>query len=303
MDEIQRIDTDRIEPHIRRRYMRATLIAVGGNGLLLGAKGLVAWMTGSSAIYADAANSASDVIYSVLMMIGLWLAIQPADAGHPHGHRRIEPLVGLAIGVAMALAGIEAVRMGIVTWRAGPRRVTSIWAPVVLCLAMVVKIAMYYAVRRLGRAVRSPALLASARDNLADVLTSGTAIVGVLVNRLGIPLADPVAALLVSLCIFQSAWEVLRESFRDLVGGAASPELTRAVIEAARSVPGVLGMDKAIVEYVGPQVRVDVHINMQSGATLDEVHRVSHAVRAAVEAIEGVDHAFVHVEPMRETQP
>jgi len=297
MDEIQRIDADRVEPHIRRRYTRATLIAVGGNGLLLGAKGLGAWMTGSSAIYADAANSASDLVYSVLMMIGLWLAIQPADAGHPHGHRRIEPLVSLAIGVMMALAGIEAARMGIDTWRAGPQLVTSVWAPLILCIAMVVKIAMYYAVRRLGRAARSPALLASARDNLADVLTSGTAIVGVLVNRLGIPLADPVAALLVSLWIFRSALEVLRESFRDLVGGAASPELSGAVIEAVRSVPGVLGTDRAI------QVRVDVHINMRSGATLDEVHRVSHAVRAAVEAIEGVDHAFVHVEPMREAQP
>lgn len=85
---------------------------------------------------------------------------------------------------------------------------------------------------------------------------------------------------------------------RQLIGGAAPPELTQAVIDAAHSVPGVVDVHQVIIEYVGPQVRADVHIDMDSSARLDEVHEVSDAVRAAIEEMAEVDHAFIHVEPV-----
>ncbi len=99
MDEqVHRVDRDNISAATRRLYSRASLVAVVGNLALFGAKWAAAQTSGSSAIYADAANSASDVAYSLLMGLGLWLSLRPPDAGHPHGHRRIESLVSLLIG-------------------------------------------------------------------------------------------------------------------------------------------------------------------------------------------------------------
>ena len=76
-------------------------------------KAYASYITGSVALYADAANSISDVLYSLLMILGLWLAMQPPDISHPQGHSRFEPLVGLAIAGSMTLAGYEAGRTAI----------------------------------------------------------------------------------------------------------------------------------------------------------------------------------------------
>jgi cation diffusion facilitator family transporter len=304
MDHVRRVDRDNVPQHIAATYRWASAIAVVGNLLLLGSKAWVARESGSSAVFADAANSASDVAYSVLMTVGLWLSLQPPDARHPHGHQRIESLVSLSIGMLMTLAGYESVRASLATLRGGPRLITSIWALAVLGFTGLLKGAMYLSVARLARRARSTALRASARDNLNDLVSSAMAFVGILVNRLGWRAGDPVAALLVSVWIFRSVWLVLSESLGQLIGQAASPEVIARVEAAICTVPDVLAIDKVIVEQVGPSVRADIHVYMRSELMLDDIHRASHAVRAAVEALPEVEHAFVHVEPYwRRGQP
>lgn len=293
---IQSIDTDRVPAETRRAYREAGLIALGGNLLLAAAKAVVAWRTGSSAIYADAANSASDLAYSVLMLGGLWFALRPPDAGHPHGHRRAEPFVSLLIGLAMALAGVEAARTGLRGLLAGRRPALDAWPLIVLAGSALVKTGMYLRVRRLGRGVGSPALCASAKDNLSDVLTSSAAVAGAFASLLWAP-ADAVTAWGVAAWILRSAWEVLHEAVDQLLGGSAPQALQDAIVDAVRSVPGVITTDRVIVEHQGPQVYADIHIRMDGTATLEEVHRTSHLVRDRVQALREVDHAYIHVEP------
>ena len=298
MTDVLRVDEDNVPPHTRGLYLRASALALVGNLLLVAAKGAAAWVSGSSAVFADAANSASDVAYSLLMGIGLWLSLRPPDEGHPHGHRRIEPLVSVVIGLMMGLAGVQAARTGVDTLRTGPSAITSVWAYVVPLLTVAIKGVMYRIIRRIGEEAHSPALRASAKDNLMDVVSSAMALVSVGASALVTPYADPVGAFLVALWILRGAYGVLAEGIRQLIGGAADPALTQAVIDAAHSVPGVLDVHQVIIEYVGPQVRADIHIDMSGQASLDEVHEVSDAVRAAIEEMAEVDHAYVHVEPI-----
>lgn len=295
-EQIQQVDTDNICSTTRRLYTRASLIAFAGNLVLLIAKGLAARVSGSSAVYADAANSASDLIYSLFMGLGLWLSLRPPDATHPHGHRRIESLVSLVIGMAMALAGVEAARTGFRTWQQGGHPTVTLWPVITLLGAALVKGWMYLAIRQIGRKTSSPALLASARDNLSDTVSSAAALVGLL-GSLAVRVLDPLAAFLVTAWIFRGAWQVLSEGMNQLIGGGASPEIHRAVVQAALAVPGVLDTDRVVIEHSGPRVYVDIHIQMRNQSTLEEVHRASHAVREAVQELPEVDHVFVHVEP------
>ena len=295
-DRIQRVDSHNVCSTTRLLYTRASLIAFAGNLLLLVGKGLAARVSGSSAVYADAANSASDLIYSLFMGLGLWLSLRPPDATHPHGHRRIESLVSLVIGMAMTLAGVEAARTGFRTWQQGGHPTVTLWPVITLLSAALVKGWMYLAIRRIGRKTSSPALLASAHDNLSDTLSSAAALVGLL-GSIVIRELDPVAAFFVTAWILRSAWQVLREGMHQLIGGGVSPEIHRAVVQSARAVPGVLDTDRVIIEHSGPRVYVDIHIQMLNQSTLDEVHRASHAVREAVQELPEVDHVFVHVEP------
>ncbi|MGD2176773.1 MAG: cation diffusion facilitator family transporter [Anaerolineae bacterium] len=300
------LESVRREPPARwrqRLYRRAILIALAGNALLTVAKGAVAWISGSSALLSDAANSLSDTLYSLLMAVGLYVAQQPADESHPQGHSRFEPLVSLLISIAMGGAGFTAIMEAVRRFRAGAVAIEPGWPAVVLVISASVKVVMYALVRDIGQEAGSPAIRASARDNLADVLTSLAALLGVLGSRFFHPLLDPAAGVLVALWILRAMWEILRENLGYLTGRGAPAEVTADIAEAASSVPGVLDVHRVIADHVGPKLRVDMHIDVDGEMTLRESHAIADQVEAKVEALPRVGLAFVHVEPADRDSP
>ncbi len=297
--DVQVVRGNHVDPHRQNLYRRAIWIALAGNALLAAAKGLIAWLSGSSAVFSDAANSLSDTLYSLLMAAGLYLAQRPADQNHPQGHSRFEPLVSLLIALAMGAAGVTAMREGMRRFLDDAAAIEPGWPTVVLLGGALVKVVMYLWVRRIGQRAYSPAITATARDNLSDVLTSTAALVGVWGSRMLHPLLDPLAGVVVSLWIFRSAGEILYENLGYLTGRRASPELTEQVISSVSAMPGVLGVHQVIADHVGPQVRVDMHIDVDGEMTLHQAHAIADEVQAQVEALPTVDLAFVHVEPVR----
>ncbi len=294
---LQSVRRDRSDPQRQRLYRQAILIAIVGNVVLAAAKGAVAWFSGSSAVLSDAANSLSDMLYSVLMAVGLYLAQQPPDECHPQGHSRFEPVVSLLISIAMMLAGVSAMREGVLRFRSGAVAIDPGWPTAVLVGGALVKVVMYLMVERIARLVHSPAIHASARDNLSDVLTSVAALLGVWGSRFISPLFDPVAGVGVALWIFRAAWEILAENMGYLTGRRAPPELTAQIVAAASAVSGVLDVHQVIADHVGPRVRVDMHVDVDGEMTLHQAHAIADQVQAQVEALPTVDLVFVHVEP------
>ena len=294
---MQRVRRENLDPARQRLYRRAILITLVGNTFLAAVKGSVAWLSGSSAVLSDAANSLSDMFYSLLLAAGLYLAQQPADESHPQGHSRFEPLVGLLIAIVMGGAGIAALREGVLRFWSGAVAIEPGWPTAALMASALVKVAMFFLVRRLGRAAQSPALRACARDNLSDVLTSAAALVGVWGSDLIHPILDPVAGVAVSLWIFRTLWEILSENLGYLTGRGAVPELAEQIIAAASAVPGVLNVHQVIADHVGPQLRVDMHIDVDGEEGLRRAHAIADQVQEQVEALPAVDLAFVHVEP------
>jgi len=209
----------------RQRMVRGALwITLLGNIGLALAKGIAARLSGSVALYADAANSISDVLYSLLIVLGLWVAQRPPDLSHPQGHSRFEPLAGLVVAAAMTVAGYEAARTAIARLIAGGIALSLGWPTVALLLSAAVKAGMYAAIHRIARLTASSTLDAAAKDNLADVLTSIAAFLGILGAHFIHPLADAIGGILVAAWIFKSAWEVWRENLKYLSGGGAPPE-------------------------------------------------------------------------------
>jgi cation diffusion facilitator family transporter len=233
------------------------------------------------------------------MAWGLSRSQQPADESHPQGYARIEPVVSAVIALMMGLAGLEVVRRAIDGLRGQPAAFAWGWPAAVLVGSALVKVIMYLAVRRLGQKAHSPAIMASAKDNLADVISAGTALVGVVAASWVHPLADPLAGLAVSVWIFRNAAGILVENLGYLTGRAAAPEVVEQIYAAARHVDGVEGVHRVIADYVGPQVRAELHVEVDGNITFHDAHRISNAVRDAVVALDEVDLAFVHLEPVQ----
>ncbi len=286
------------EPDRHRLYNQAIAVTLAGNILLAVSKGVVAYLSKSVALYADAANSASDVLYSLLMVLGLWMAQRPPDLSHPQGHSRFEPLVGMIVSLSMAFAGYEAARASLERFLSGGLAVDPGLPTIVLLASAAAKFGMFWFIRRIATAVSSPALSATARDNLSDVLTSTAAFVGAFGSHLVHPLLDPIAGFLVAAWIFRSAFRAGRENLNYLTGAGASPEVRQQIVKVASAAPGVTQVHHVMTEYAGPSLLIDIHINVDGNMTLNQAHAIADDVSTRLEALPDVDRAYVHIEPV-----
>jgi cation diffusion facilitator family transporter len=280
-------------------YRRAIEIAVIGNGLLAVAKGGGAWISGSTAVMATAVDSFTDLVYTAFLAWGLWLSQQPADESHPQGHARLEPVISSVIALMMGIAGWEVARQAFSKILGEPNQFEWGLPAAVLVGSALVKMLMYLLVHRLAKLTRSPAINASARDNLTDVMSSGVALAGVLLANWLHPLADPIAGALVALWIFRNVIEILVENLGYLVGRSAEPELVDEIASISRQVDGVLDVHRIVVDYLGPQLRVDMHIDLAADLPLHAAHEIHQRLQKELEALDEVDLAYIHLEPMR----
>lgn len=286
-----------LRPGVTRLYNRALTITLAGNILLAVTKGIVAYLSGSVALFADTANSASDVVYSLLMVFGLRLSQRPPDISHPQGHSRFEPLVGLAVTFSMGFAGYEAARASIERLLQGGLAVEPGLPTIVLLFSAAVKLGMFWLIRNIARELTSPTLATTAKDNLSDVLTSSAAFIGAFGSKFISPLTDPIAGILVAAWIFRAAFMAGKENLGFLTGAGGNQEQREEMVKVAEAVPGVQRVHHLMAEYAGPKLVVDLHINVDGKLSLNDAHAIADAVIEQVGSLPDVDRVYVHVEP------
>jgi len=287
-----------IDKEQKKTYRKAMIVTLAGNIFLASIKAVVAYLSGSVALFADAANSISDVFYSIMMVWGLYVSQQPADNSHPQGHSRFEPIVGLLVTLSMTFAGFQAAKAAIDRISAGAISIDPGLPTLILLVSAAVKLGMFFYIRNLARILNSPTLRSASKDNLSDVATSGAAFLGAGLSSFIHPILDPIAGLLVAGWIFKNAFDALRENLGYLTGAGTSKEQCEEFVKVARSVPGVQDVHHLMAEYVGPQLVLDMHINVDGNLTLNESHAIVDRVIEALEALPDVDRAYIHVEPV-----
>ncbi|WP_129112985.1 cation diffusion facilitator family transporter [Halegenticoccus tardaugens] len=284
----------------RKAAVRRIGVAVLGiNLLLMVGKGAVWASTGSLAVGSEAVNSLTDSAYSLIVLAGLYLTTRPPDFEHPHGHERIEPFVSLFVAAGVFAAG------GAVLWRSATTVLSGNVAaggssPVAVAVLVATAVAKYLLYRyclRVGRAHNSPAVVATAVDNRNDILTATAALVGVIGAGVGYPLLDPLAAGVVSFGILYTGVEIVRDNVNYLVGAAPPESLRAEIVRRALSHPDVMGAHDVVAHYVGPEIDVSLHIEVEGAMTLLEAHAIETAVVRSVQEIDAVDDVFVHVDP------
>ena len=167
----------------------------------------------------------------------------------------------------------------------------------VLLLSAVTKYGLYRYCLRVGRESNSPALVATAKDNRNDIRTASAALVGVAGALAGYPVADPLAAVVVAVGILYTGVEVVRDNVRYLVGSAPPANLRKEILERALDHPQVRGAHDVIAHYVGPEIDVSLHIEVEGELTLNEAHDIETEVIQSIESLPEVDDVFVHVDP------
>jgi len=279
---------------------RAGAVVFLVNLALLAAKAAVWWATGSLAVGSEAANSLTDAVYSLVVLAGLYLTTKPPDVEHPHGHERIEPFVSLFVALGVFAAGglvVAGAGRSLVSGAYADAAVPGLAAPAVLLVGALAKVGLYRYCLAMGKQSGSPALVATALDTRNDVLTALAALVGVLGAAAGVPVADPVAALVVGAVIVYAGLDIARDNISYLLGTAPPESLRAEIRDRALAHPDVRGVHDVVAHYVGPEVDVSLHVEVEGEMTLLEAHDVETEVIEAIRSLPAVDDVFVHLDP------
>jgi cation diffusion facilitator family transporter len=288
-----------IEDRERRDTPRVVLFGLFVN-LGLAAGKLAGGLLGrSEALIADAAESTSDILASVVIWGGLAVGARPPDENHPYGHGKAEALAALTVAVLIAAAGtgigLHALRE---LFGAGER--PAPWTLLVLVGVLVVKELMFQLLHRAGRETGRNALVVEAWHHRSDAITSGAALVGVALAVFGGPglwRADDVAALIASGIIVFNGLRLARLPLKELMDEQPR-ELPGKVDRIARNVDGVEDVEKTLARKLGARYWVDMHVEVDPHISVHDGHEIARTVRTAIqEEIPAVQEVLVHIEP------
>lgn len=246
-----------------RTGKRSGAMGIIANLFLFGSKLAIGTASGSVSITADAMNNLSDATSSVVTLAGFKLAQMPADEDHPYGHARFEYLSGLAVAVLIFIIGFELAKTSF-DKILHPEEVVFSWALVaVLVLSIGVKLVLAGVNRRLGSAIHSNTLLATAADSRNDCVTTAAVLLSAIFARITHIQIDGWAGMGVALFILWSGWNLMQETISPLLGENGSPELRQQIIEALGRNENILGYHDLMVHDYGPGQRfASVHAEM-----------------------------------------
>ena len=287
--------------------MRVSIVSIIINAALSLLKLLAGIFARSGAMISDAVHSASDVLSTFVVIVGVRLAEKKPDSEHPYGHERMECVAAVVLAVVLAGTGIG-IGLG------GIRKIASsdseaIAVPGVLALAaaavsIVVKEIMYRYTAKEAKKIDSGALMADAWHHRSDALSSVGALAGIIGARLGLPVLDPLASVIICVFIEKAAIDIFRDAIDKMVDKSCPAETVDSMKTVISDTAGVLGIDELKTRLFGAKVYVEVEIAVAADKTIVEAHDIAERVHGAIEAdFPEVKHCMVHVNPCAADAP
>lgn len=287
--------------HQKASAKRVSAVGLAANAALMATKLAAGVVAHSGAMISDAVNSASDVLSNLIVMAGLAVAGREADPEHPYGHDRFECVASLILAFILfdtgALIGYRALS-DIFTGAYAVSEAPGVLALVAAVVCIAVKECLYRYTIAAARRLDSVALRASAWDHRSDVISSAGALVGIAGARLGWPVLERLASLLICLFILKAAVDIFREAVDKTVDRACDSQTQARLLEQIEAQPGVAGVDLLQTRQFGSAIYVDAEIAVDGDLTLHQAHTIAECVHDAVETAEPrVRHCMVHVNP------
>lgn len=272
--------------------------------ILLSALKLAAGVSAhSGAMVSDALHSASDVLSTFVVIIGIALASRKSDEGHPYGHERMECVVAIVLAAMLAATGLGIGYAGFnkLTGNGGRIQEPGAIALAAAVISIVIKECMYWYTRRAAEKIRSGALMADAWHHRSDSLSSVGAFIGILGARAGFPILDPVVCVVISIFIEKAALDIFKDAVEKMVDKSGPKELRDRLYTLIEDQNGVEAVDDIKTRMFAAKLYVDVEIAVDGAMTLTRAHGIAEQVHKAVESeFPEVKHCMVHVNPVKE---
>lgn len=255
----------------------------------------------SNAMISDSVHSASDVLTTFVVLIGVKVAGKEADKDHPYGHERLESIAGIILsvflggtGLVIGYAGIKKIMLGI----DGSLEAPGLLALIAAIISIGIKEGMFWYTKSVAKKASSTALMADAWHHRSDALSSVGSLIGIGGAMLGFAIMDPIASLVICLFILNASFKIMKEATNQLVDKGCDEKTMQQISEVIMNVDGVLSIDSLRSRIFGNKVYLDVEIGCKSTLTLIESHTIAEMVHLRIEdTFPKVKHIHVHVNP------
>jgi cation diffusion facilitator family transporter len=254
------------------------------------------YATGAISIISDGFHSLTDSASNVVGFVGIRVARQPPDQNHPYGHRKFETLASAGIFFFLLLVLVEVLRTAIGRLQTGGAPEVSTASFVLMGVTLAVNLGVVAYESSAARRLKSELLMADSHHTRSDVLTSLSVIAALVGVKLGYPVLDALAAVLVAGFIGWSGWLIARETSRVLSDATVLDE--EEVNGVVMSVPGVLGCHQIRTRGSADHAFLDLHVWAPHDMPLDQAHSLSHVVKdRLLEKYPQLADVIIHIEP------
>ena len=289
------------EDEFQRVANKVSFVTIIGNILLSVMKLIAGFIAHSNAMISDAIHSASDVFSTFVVIIGIKLASKKADKEHPYGHERLECVAAIVLSMVLFITGFGIGAAALKNITSGDYNnivVPGILALVAAIVSIVSKEAMYWYTRYNAKRIDSSALMADAWNHRSDAFSSIGALIGIAGARLGFPIMDSIASLIIFVFIIKAAYDIFKDAIDKMVDHACDDDTVNQIRECVMKHEDVLGIDMLQTRIFGNKIYVDLEISTDGSYTLSKAHTIAESVHDDIEkSFPKVKHIMVHVNP------
>lgn len=280
---------------------KVSIVTIIGNVVLSVIKLLAGIIAHSTAMISDAIHSASDVFSTFVVIIGIKLSSKEPDKEHPYGHERLECVAAIILAMVLFITGLgigfEALK-NILHGNYSDLQIPGILALLAAIVSIVSKEAMYWYTRYYAKKIDSSALMADAWHHRSDAFSSIGALIGIGGARLGFPIMDSIASMVIFIFIVNAAFQIFKDAMDKMVDHSCDDETEKQIYDCVMKNKNVMGIDMLQTRIFGNKIYVDVEIQVNALYTLQVAHNIAEAVHEDIEEnFPKVKHIMVHVNP------
>ncbi|MGN0600747.1 MAG: cation diffusion facilitator family transporter [Oscillospiraceae bacterium] len=289
------------EINFEKTAVKVSMVSIVGNIVLSVFKLIAGIIANSGAMVSDAVHSASDVFSSIVVIIGVKLSARASDDDHPYGHERLECVAAIVLSVVLLITGLfigAAAVENITSGNYSELAVPGVLALAAAIVSIVSKEAMFQYTRYYAKKLDSGAVMADAWHHRSDALSSVGALIGIAGARMGLPILDSVASLVICVFIAKAAFDIFKDAVAKMVDRSCDKETEQELRECVLKQEGVLGIDMLSTRVFANKIYADIEIRADGDLTLREGHEIAERVHSSIEqAFPKVKHIMVHVNP------
>ena len=275
--------------------LKITWLGLVTNLVLAIAKGLIGIISQSSALIADSGHSFSDLLSDAITIWAVRISSIPKDENHPYGHGKFETIGTFFVSIMLILTGVG------VAWHV-LNKINTPYIPGIAALwmagiAIVIKETLFHLTKMVSKRTGSRILLANAWHHRSDAISSVAALIGIGGSQLGIPLMDPIAGVLVAGLIIKTGIDIGYESIKELTDENVEEEIISKLEKIMTNIEGVEHFHEMRARKMGPDLLVDLHIQVNSTMSISSAHQVAERVRFRIlRELPIVNEVLVHVD-------